>query len=121
MLVRGIRGAITIDRDERALVLAATRELLDHMQKENEFETEDVASALFTVTSDIRSVFPAEAARLMGWDKVPLLCFQEIEVPQALPLCIRVLVMVNTNKSQQEIRHIYLKEAQRLRKDLSLD
>jgi chorismate mutase len=119
MLVRGIRGAITVDKDEKPLVLAATGELLEHMQKENGFQIEDVASALFTVTSDIRSVFPAEAARLMGWDKVPLLCFQEIEVPNALPLCIRVLVLVNTEKSQQEICHIYLKEAQRLRQDLS--
>lgn len=121
MFVRGIRGAITVDRDERSLVLAATGELLQVIQKENGFEPEDIASALFTVTSDIRSVFPAEAARLMGWDKVPLLCFQEIEVPNALPLCIRVLVMVNTEKSQQEIRHIYLREAQQLRKDLAAE
>lgn len=118
MLVRGIRGAITVDTDERSQVLAATGELLSLIQEENCFTPEDVASALFTVTSDIRSVFPAEAARLMGWDKVPLLCFQEIEVPHSLPLCIRVLVLVNTSKSQTEIRHIYLKGAQSLRQDL---
>lgn len=119
MLVRGIRGAITVERDEKPLVLAATGELLNHIQKENGFQVEDIASVLFTVTPDIRSAFPAEAARLMGWDKVPLLCFQEIEVTYALPLCIRVLVLVNTEKSQDEIRHIYLKEAQRLRQDLN--
>lgn len=118
MLVRGIRGAITVSRDDRSEILEATGELLGRIQRDNEFEPEHVASALFTVTSDIRSVFPAEAARLMGWDKVPLLCFQEIEVPGSLPLCIRVLVHVNTHKKQEEIRHIYLREAQCLRQDL---
>ena len=88
------------------------------MQQENAFAIDDVASALFTVTSDIRSVFPAAAARSIGWDKVPLLCFQEIEVPKSLPLCIRVLVHVNTAKSQQDIKHIYLKKARVLRQDL---
>lgn len=118
MLMRGIRGATTVERDEAELVLEATRELLEIIQKENAFDIEDVASALFTVTSDIRSVFPAAAARSIGWEKVPLLCFQEIEVAGALPGCIRVLVHVNTDKRQKEIKHIYLKGAQVLRKDL---
>jgi len=118
MLMRGIRGATTVERDEAELVLEATRELLEIIQKENAFDIEDVASALFTVTSDIRSVFPAAAARSIGWEKVPLLCFQEIEVAGALPGCIRVLVHVNTDKRQEEIKHIYLKGAQVLRKDL---
>lgn len=118
MLMRGIRGATTIERDEPEMVLEATRELLEKIQKENAFEIKDVASALFTVTSDIRSVFPAAAARSIGWEKVPLLCFQEIEVAGSLPGCIRVLVHVNTDKSQEEIKHIYLKGAQVLRKDL---
>ncbi len=118
MLMRGIRGATTVERDEAELVLEATRELLEIIQKENAFDIEDVASALFTVTSDIRSVFPAAAARSIGWEKVPLLCFQEIGVAGALPGCIRVLVHVNTDKRQKEIKHIYLKGAQVLRKDL---
>lgn len=118
MLMRGIRGATTVERDEAELVLEATRELLEIIQKENAFDIEDVASALFTVTSDIRSVFPAAAARSIGWEKVPLLCFQEIEVAGALPGCIRVLVHVNTDKRQEEIKHIYLKGSQVLRKDL---
>lgn len=118
MLVRGIRGATTIKEDTVEEVMQATRELLELIQSENNFAIEDIASALFTVTSDVRSVFPAAAARTIGWDKAPLLCFQEIEVPGSLPRCIRVLVHVNTDKSQQEIKHIYLKEAQSLRTDL---
>lgn len=121
MLMRGIRGATTIERDEAEIVLEATRELLEKIQEKNAFEIEDVASALFTVTSDIRSVFPAAAARAIGWEKVPLLCFQEIEVAGSLSACIRVLVHINTDKSQEEIKHIYLKGAQVLRKDLLED
>jgi len=117
-LVRGIRGATTVNADTVEEVLQATRELLELIRQENQFAIEDIASALFTVTADVRSVFPAAAARSIGWDKVPLLCFQEIEVPNALPRCIRVLVHVNTEKKQAEIKHIYLKEAQTLRADL---
>ncbi|NLW90638.1 MAG: chorismate mutase [Syntrophomonadaceae bacterium] len=118
MLVRGIRGATTIKTDTVEEVLQATRELLEQICNDNDLKTEDIASALFTVTADIRSAFPAAAARSMGWDKVPLLCFQEIEVHNALPRCIRVLVHVNTEKSQEEIRHVYMKDAQSLRTDL---
>ncbi|MBO8159539.1 MAG: chorismate mutase [Thermosyntropha sp.] len=117
--VRGIRGAITVKEDTPQEVLEATKELLFKIKEENEFAVEDIASILFTVTSDVRSIFPAQAARMIGWDKVPLLCFQEIEVPGALPKCIRVLVHINTEKSQEEIRHIYLREAKKLRQDLS--
>lgn len=119
MQVRGIRGATTISEDQPEEVLQATRELLQQMQKENAFAVEEIASALFTVTADIRSAFPAAAARTIGWDRVPLLCFQEIEVPDSLPLCIRILLHVNSEKSQQEIKHIYLKEARSLRSDLN--
>ncbi|WP_296865382.1 chorismate mutase [Thermosyntropha sp.] len=119
MKVRGIRGAITVKEDTPQEVLEATKELLFKIKEENEFAVEDIASILFTVTSDVRSIFPAQAARMIGWDKVPLLCFQEIEVPGALPKCIRVLVHINTEKSQEEIRHIYLREAKKLRQDLS--
>lgn len=118
MMMRGIRGATTVTEDSVEEIMQATRELLQIMQQENAFVIDDVASALFTVTSDLRAVFPATAARSIGWEKVPLLCFQEIEVPGSLRLCIRVLVHVNTEKSQQEIKHIYLKEARSLRQDL---
>ncbi|HWP95777.1 MAG TPA: chorismate mutase [Syntrophomonadaceae bacterium] len=118
MMLRGIRGATTVEEDRTEVVLQATRELLEKIREENEFDIGDIGSALFTVTADIRSVFPAAAARSIGWDKVPLLCFQEIEVPGALKYCIRALVQVNTEKSQEEIRHIYLKGARVLRQDL---
>ncbi len=118
MLVRGIRGATTITDDNPAEILAATRELLETLCRENSFKHEDIASILFTVTADVRSAFPAEAARSMGWGLVPLLCFQEIEVPGSIPHCIRVLILINTEKNQDEIQHIYLKEAMKLRTDL---
>lgn len=119
MLVRGIRGAITVTADQRQAVIEATYELLLKIQSENNFNTEDIVSVLFTVTPDIKSVFPAEARRLLGWDSVPLMCFQEIEVENALPLCIRVLVHINCDKKQTEIKHIYLENAVTLRKDLA--
>jgi len=118
MVVRGIRGATTITEDNSAEVVAATRELLEKIQQDNDFHHEDIVSILFTVTADIRSVFPAQAAREMGWGLVPLLCFQEIEVQGSVPFCIRVLVTINTDKKQDQIKHIYLKEAARLRQDL---
>ncbi|MGI5911494.1 MAG: chorismate mutase [Syntrophomonadaceae bacterium] len=118
-MLRGIRGATTIKKDSPEQVLQATRELLECIVSENKFDIEDIASVLFTVTSDIKSIFPAAAARSMGWDKVPLMCFQEIEVNDSLPLCIRVLLHINTDKSQQQIKHIYLKEARKLRLDLT--
>lgn len=118
MVSRGIRGAITVTEDTVQAVLQATGNLLDTIQKENNFRAEDIASILFTVTPDIKSVFPAEAARSLGWDLVPLLCFQEMEVPGALPRCIRVLITINTDKNQQDIKHVYLREAEVLRKDL---
>ena len=119
MLERGIRGAITVTADQRQAVIEATYKLLRKIQSENNFNTEDIISVLFTVTPDIKSVFPAEARRLLGWDLVPLMCFQEIEVENALPLCIRVLVHINCNKKQTEIKHIYLENAVTLRKDLA--
>lgn len=118
MWVRGIRGATTIKEDNPGEVVEATRELLESLRRENDFGHEDIASILFTVTSDIRSAFPAEAARQMGWGLVPLLCFQEIEVAGSIPLCIRVLITINTDKKQDEIRHVYLREAVKLRPDL---
>lgn len=99
-------------------MLTATGELLEAMQAANGFRPEDIASILFTATPDVSSAFPAQAARLLGWDLVPLLSFQEIEVPGALPLCIRVLIHLNTDKPQTEIKHIYLGQARILRPDL---
>lgn len=119
MLVRGIRGAITVDRDEPALILDATETLLREIVRRNGFASDAVASALFTVTPDLVSEFPAAAARRMGWTLVPLLNFTEIGVPGRLERCIRVLVHVNTDLPQDRIEHVYLAGAVGLRPDLS--
>lgn len=118
MAVRGIRGAITVEEDQASAVLAATRELLLEIIKQNHLESQDIASIIFTVTDDIISAFPAEAARTIGLHLVPLLCSREIGVKGSIPFCIRVLLHVNTTKTQEEIRHVFLKEASKLREDL---
>jgi chorismate mutase len=119
MPIRGIRGATTVTADQPDLILQATRELLEEILEENKgMLPEDVASAIFTVTDDLASTFPAQAAREMGWSLVPMLCAREIPVPNSLSRVIRVLVHWNTNVSQSEITHVYLRDAVRLRPDL---
>ena len=119
MIVRGIRGATTVARDEPALILDATEVLLRAIVERNGFSADDVASALFTVTPDLVSEFPAAAARRMGWTLVPLLNFTEIGVPGRLERCIRVLVHINTDLAQDRIQHVYLEDATVLRPDLT--
>ena len=119
MPIRGIRGATTVTADEPESILQATRELLEEILAENEgMRPEDVASALFTVTDDLVSTFPAQAARQMGWGLVPMICAREIPVPGSLPKVIRVLVHWNTKLKQNEITHVYLRDAVKLRPDL---
>ena len=119
MKTHGIRGATTIKKDTKENVLSATRELLGAILKANqELKTDDIASALFTTTEDIRSAYPAMAARQLGWDLVPMMCAREIPVPGAVPMCIRVLIHWNTDKKQSAITHIYLRDAVNLRPDL---
>lgn len=119
MVCRGIRGATTADDNSRDSILTATRQLLALMIRQNDIKAADVASAIFTTTSDLDTEFPALAARQLGWLDVPLLCTHEISVPGSLPMCIRILIHWNTPKRQNEISHVYVKEAQRLRPDLS--
>ncbi|MGA7195354.1 MAG: chorismate mutase [Anaerolineales bacterium] len=119
MTTRGIRGATTIESDTQENVLSATKELLEAILASNlELKTVDIASAIFTVTDDIVSVYPAQTARQMGWDFVPMMCAREIPVMGSLPLCIRVLIHWNTNQAQNEISHVYLRDAVKLRPDL---
>jgi len=119
MSIRGIRGATTVTADEPELILQATRELLEEILVENEgMRTEDIASALFTVTDDLNSTFPAQGARQMGWGLVPMMCAREIPVPGSLPKVIRVLVHWNTDVPQNKITHVYLRDAVKLRPDL---
>lgn len=116
---RGVRGATTVEANSRDAILQATRQMLALMIRRNDIDSADLASAHFTVTRDLDAEFPALAARQLNWLEVPLLCGYEIEVPGSLPMCIRVLLHWNTEKSQQEIHHVYIHDAVRLRPDLS--
>jgi len=118
MLVRGIRGAITVDRNTKEEVIKRTKELLMALKKENDFRTEDIVSVFFSATPDLNAAFPARAARELGWNRVPLFDMQEIEVSGSFPKCIRILIQINCQKSQTEIKHCYLRGAEILRKDL---
>src|SRR5690242_420019 len=115
---RGIKGATTVERNARDEILAATTELLQLMIERNGIDPDDVASALFTTTTDLNAEFPAVAARRMGWTEVPLVCAHELDVPGSLGMCLRILLHVNTEKSAREITHIYIRGARVLRPDL---
>lgn len=108
-----------MDVDEKEAIISATEELLEQICRANEFDPVDIASAFFTVTSDLATTFPAEAARKRGWTMVPMLCATEIPVSGSLPMCIRVLIHLNTNKRPDEMRHVYLQRAVALRPDWS--
>ena len=115
---RAIRGATTVDRDDPALIADAVREMLGAIVAENVLATENVVSAMFTMTPDLRSVFPASAARAMGWSDVPMMCASEIDVAGAQPRCIRVMLHVERAVTAPPVRHVYLREAVALRPDL---
>jgi chorismate mutase len=119
MPCRGVRGATTVASNDREEILTATRQLLALMIRLNGIESSDVASAIFSTTTDLNAEFPALAARQLGWLDVPLLCGHEISVPGSLPLCIRVLLHWNTDKPQSEVEHVYVRDANRLRPDLT--
>lgn len=120
-VVCAVRGAITVEENTREKILENTRELLAKMCKENGIETESqVISAFFTSTPDLNAEFPAKAARDFGWTSVPLMCAQELEVEGALKSCIRILLHFYANTGKERVKHIYLKEARKLRPDLEL-
>jgi chorismate mutase len=116
--VRAIRGAIQVDADERQEVLDATTELLTAVLERNSLVPDDLISVVFTATPDLRSEFPAYAARQMGITDVPLLCASEIDVPGAMPRVLRLLAHVETDLTRHDIRHVYLRGAATLRTDL---
>jgi len=118
MLVRGIRGAITVNSNNKEEIIKKTKELLVILKKENDFMIEDIVSIFFSVTPDLNAAFPAQAARELGWDRVPLFDMKEIDVPGSLPRCIRILIQINCQKSQLKMKHCYLRGARILRKDL---
>lgn len=120
MYARGIRGATTVTRNDAEEILHATTKLLQEIVVQNAVQPEQIANIWITMTEDLNATFPARAIRAMeGWDLVPLMCAIEIPVKGSLPLCIRLMVTINTDKEQHEIRHVYLNEAIALRPDLS--
>ncbi|AIQ25134.1 MULTISPECIES: chorismate mutase [Paenibacillus] len=120
MVNRGIRGATTVTKNEEAEILRETVILLREIVERNDVIAENISNVWITMTNDLDATFPARAIReIEGWEMVPLMCSTEIPVKGSLPMCIRLMVQINTDKSQREIRHVYLNEAQKLRPDLS--
>jgi chorismate mutase len=121
MWCRGIRGATIVSANTKEAILAATKELLQKIVAANQVSPEVIGSLFFTTTSDLNAEFPAAAARQLGWDKTPLLCAQEIDVPHNLSKCLRILMLINTEKQADEIVHVYLHGAEVLREEKSND
>lgn len=117
-MIRGIRGAITVESNDTEEILVATKELLEKVTEENGIIEDRIASIFFSMTSDLDQAFPAVAARELGWTNVPLFCVKELDIEGSLSRCIRILIHYNTDKEQDQIKHIYLREAKRLRPDL---
>ena len=115
MRCRGIRGATTVDDNTREDTLAAAKELLQEMVQANGVQEEEVTCIFFTTTPDINRAFPAAAARELGLSQAPMLCGHEMNVPGSLPMCLRILILFNTEKGAEEIVHIYIKGARELR------
>jgi chorismate mutase len=112
---RGIRGAITVSENTKEAIIAASKTLLHNLIEANEVEVSNIACILFTTTPDLNAAFPAAGARELGWTWVPLLCGHEMNVPESLPSCLRVLVLFNTDKKNEDIIHVYLGDAVTLR------
>lgn len=120
VLVRGIRGAIQAEENSEEAIFSATRTLLSELCRRNELACDQIASAFLTATTDLDCAFPAYAVRALGgWERVPLLCAQELDVPGAMPRVIRVLLHVNTELAQSKMHHVYLGAASGLRPDLA--
>ncbi|MDR7238672.1 chorismate mutase [Neobacillus drentensis] len=119
-MIRGMRGAITVNQNTEEEIVTATEELLKKIIEENQIHPDLVASVFISTTEDINAVFPARALRKFeGWTYVPVMCMQEMPVPNSLTMCVRIMMHVNTAKSQDEIIHVYLKGAKVLRPDLN--
>lgn len=120
--MRGIRGAVTVENNSREEIIEAVQSMLRQMMHDNGITTADIGAALFSATDDITAVFPAFAARLLpGWDLVPLFDAQQLYIDGSIRKCVRVLLLVDTDKSQADIHHVYLGRAAALRPDISAD
>ncbi len=118
MWLRGVRGATVAKANTREAIVGATREMLLKIVETNGIEHDDIASAFFSTTRDLNAEFPAIAARQIGWSDAALMCMHEMDVPNSLPMCVRVLVHWNTTKRANEIKHVYMNGAEKLRPDL---
>ncbi len=122
MMMRGIRGAITVSADNPEEILSETRKLVLEMAEQNQVDPELVASVVISTTTDISSAFPAKAVRTIeNWTFVPVMCTHEMDVPGSMSLCIRVMMHVNTPVTQKDIHHVYMNDAVKLRPDLLKD
>ena len=113
--LRGLRGATTADANTKSAIVSATSELLAELVSSNELDLDDVAAAFFTTTQDLNAEFPAVAARKLGWTQIALMCGHEMAVPDAQPMCIRVMVLLNTDKRPDQLDNVYLRQAVNLR------
>ncbi|WP_156289230.1 chorismate mutase [Oceanobacillus salinisoli] len=118
-MTRGIRGATTVSVNEESEILDSTKELVETMIEENQVQASEVSHVFISITKDLNATFPAKVLRgIDGWKYVPVMCMAEIDVPNSLQKCIRIMMVTNTSKSQEEVNHIFLNEAVRLRPDL---
>ncbi|WP_028783032.1 chorismate mutase [Thalassobacillus devorans] len=118
-MIRGIRGATTVDNNDKEEIIERAHEMMIDLIDANDINAEDVVSVLFSATGDLNQAFPAKSLRqIEGWTFVPVMCMREIEVPEALPKCIRVMVTVLTERDQDQVEHIYHYGAKKLRPDL---
>lgn len=118
MRVRALRGAVTADSNEKEEIIGVTTELLEEVLDRNDVATDDVISMIFTATKDLTAEFPAAAVRKLGLSHIPVMCARELDIDGALPMTIRVMMWINTDKAREQLRHVYLKGARQLRTDL---
>lgn len=118
MRVRALRGAITIESDTREEVIRSTVELLEEMLNRNDVAADDIIYILFSATDDIRSEFPAASVRRLGLGQVPVMCAKELAINDSLPLAIRAMMVLYTDRAREQLRHVYLRDARQLRTDL---
>ncbi len=121
MMQRGIRGATTVENDSVNEITTAVVGLINEMMTKNQIFTEEISHVIFTMTEDLKSVNPAKCARenIEGFNKVPMMCVPELKTDNSLKQCVRVLIVINTESEQDKIKHVYLKEAKKLRVDLT--
>jgi chorismate mutase len=118
MRVRALRGAVTAEEDTKDEIISSTTELLEEMLDRNDVATDDVVFIIFTSTADLTAEFPAAAARKIGLSHIPVICARELDVAGSLPRTVRAMMLFNTDKAREALRHVYLKEARQLRMDL---